>query len=201
MDELLPGVWHWTAYHEGIRQDVHSHLLEGPRALLDPMVPDEGLGWFADERRPERILLTNRHHLRHSDRFVEAFDCPVLCVEAGLHEFDADDPPVQGFAFGDEVAPGVTALEVGAICPDETALHAPAYSLVALADGAIRYGEELSFVPDFLMGDDPEGVKQGLRASFRRLCEQVEFENLVMAHGDPIVGGAREALAAFARAA
>lgn len=201
MDELLPGVWHWTAYHDGIRQEVHSHYLEAPRALLDPMLPEEGLDWFAGDRRPERIVLTNRHHLRHSPRFVEAFGCPVLCVETGLHEFGEDDPPVRGFAFGDEVAPGVTAIEVGAICPDETALHVPAYSLVAIADGAIRYGEELSFVPDFLMGDEPEGVKDGLRAAYRQLCEQVEFENLVLAHGTPIVGGAREALATFAGAA
>jgi hypothetical protein len=198
VEELLPGVWHWTAYHERIRQDVHSHYLEAPRALLDPMVPEEGLAWFEGDRRPERILLTNRHHLRHADRFVEAFGCPVLCTEAGLHEFGEGDPPVEGFAFGDDVAPGVTALEVGAICPDETALHAPGSSLVAMADGVIRYGEELSFVPDFLLGDDPEGVKQGLRASFRSLCDQVEFDNLVMAHGDPVLGGARKALADFA---
>jgi hypothetical protein len=198
VEELLPGVWHWTAYHEGIRQDVHSHYLEGPRALFDPMLPKEGLGWFEGRRRPERIVLTNRHHLRHAERFVEAFGCPVLCTEAGLHEFGEGDPPVEGFAFGDEVAPGVTALEVGAICPDETALHVPGSSLVAIADGVIRYGDELSFVPDFLLGDDPEGVKEGLRASFRRLCDRVEFDNLVMAHGDPVVGGARKALADFA---
>jgi hypothetical protein len=200
VDELLPGVWHWTAYHEGIRQDVHSHYLDEPRTLLDPMVPAEGLDWFEGDRRPERIVLTNRHHLRHSRRFVDAFGCRVLCVEPGLHEFDEGDPPVEGFAFGDEVAPGVTAVEVGAICPDETALHVPGSSLVAAADGVIRIGDELSFVPDFLMGDDAEGVKEGLRASYGGLCDRVEFDNLVMAHGAPLVGGARQALREFAGA-
>src|SRR5919201_5568888 len=124
MDEILPGVWHWTAYHRGIRQDVHSHFLAGPHALIDPMLPDEGLEWFEGAGRPERILLTNRHHYRHSDRFVEAFGCPVLCHEEGLHEF-AGGPDVEGGAFGDEFAPGVSALNVAAICPEETALYAP----------------------------------------------------------------------------
>ena len=34
-----------------------------------------------------------------------------------------------GFAFGDELAPGVRALEVGVLCPEETALH------IAVGDG------------------------------------------------------------------
>ena len=79
--EIAPGVWHWTAYHEGIRQQVHSHFLEAPRVLLDPMLPEEGFDPFEGDRRPERILLTNRHHLRHSERFVDAFGCRVLCSE------------------------------------------------------------------------------------------------------------------------
>ena len=196
MEEIVPGVWHWTAYHEGIGQDVHSHYLMGPRALIDPMLPDAGLDWFEGERRPERILLTNRHHYRHSDRFVERFGSVVLCHEDGLHEFEAG-PVVEGFAFGDEVAPGVTALEVAAICPDESALHVPDASLLSVADGVIRRRGELAFVPDALLGDDPESVREGLRRAYGGLCERYEFDNLVLAHGEPLVGGAAEALGAF----
>lgn len=196
MEEIVAGVWQWTVFHEGIRQEVHSHYLERPRALLDPMVPDEGLDWFRRDRRPERILLTNRHHYRHSARFVAEFGCPVLCSEPGLHEF-ADGQAVEGFSFGDVVAPGVTALEVGAICPDESALHFPEGSLLAVADGVIRYGGELSFVPDSLLGDDPEEVKRGLRSAYGGICERHDFENLTLAHGAPIVGGARDELGAF----
>ena len=197
MEEIVPGVWHWTAYHEGIRQEVHSHFLTGPRALLDPMLPAEGLEWFEGERRPERILLTNRHHYRQSGRFVEAFGCPVLCHEAGLHEFEGG-PDVEGFSFGEEVGPGVTAVEVAAICPEESALHLPEASLLSVADGVIRVGGELSFVPDYLLGDDPEGVKDGLGAAYGRICERLEFDNLVLAHGEPVIGDARAALQAFA---
>ena len=197
MEEVLPGVFHWSAYHEGIRQPVHSHYLSGPRALVDPMLPESGLDWFDGERRPERILLTNRHHYRHAERFVQAFGCPVLCHKAGLHEFEGG-PEVSGFGFGDEVAPGVVAREVGVLCAEETALHIVDAGALALADAVVRgAGGELSFVPDPLLGGDPEAVKRGLREALRGLLEH-DFETLLLAHGEPLVGSGRRALAAFA---
>ena len=48
--------------------------------------------------------------------------------------------------------------------------------------------------------DDPEETKEQLRASYRRLLG-LEFDLLLLAHGDPIVGGAHDALAAFVDAA
>jgi hypothetical protein len=198
MEEIRPGLLHWTAFHEGIRQDVHSAFHVPSGTLIDPMEPPGGL----DAIEPARIVLTNRHHYRHSDRFRDAFGCPVLCHEAGLHEFEGSGAHVDGFAWGDELAPGVTALEVGVLCPEESALHlADGASALAFADAVIRgrHGE-LGFVSDYLLGDDPAAVKDGLRASFRRLCEEQEFETLLLAHGDPIATGARTALRTFADA-
>jgi hypothetical protein len=198
MREIAPGIWHWTALHPKIKQEVSSYWIEPAAAIIDPMEPEEGLGWWEGRPRPARVVLTNRHHYRAADRFVEAFGCSVHCSEPGLHEFEGG-PDVQGFWFGEEVAPGITALEVDAICPDEAALHiALDQEALALADGAIRPGGDgtLSFVPDFLMGDDPEGVKTGLIDSYRRLLGR-SFEHLLLAHGNPVVGEGRAALAAF----
>ena len=193
--EILPGVFHWTAMHPNIHMDVSSYYLEEPRALIDPMLPQEGAEWFGGRTPPERILLTNRHHYRDSDRFRAEFDCPVLCSEPGLHEFE-DGPAVDGFSFGDEVAPGVTALEVGVICPDETALRADvAGGLLSIADGVISY-DGLRFVPDQLLGDDPDAVKRGLRGAYRALLDQ-EFDALLLAHGEPLARGGKRALREF----
>jgi hypothetical protein len=193
--EIAPGIWHWTGLHPKIKQEVSSYWVEPAAAVLDPMpLHEEG-------PRPERVLLTNRHHYRAADEFVEVFGCTVHCSEPGLHEFEGG-PEVQGFKFGEEVAPGITAHEVDAICPDETALHIAAeQEALAIADGAIRVGGggALTFVPDFLMGDDPEGVKAGLIDAYRRLVD-LRFEHLLLAHGNPIVGEGREALAAFVEA-
>jgi hypothetical protein len=196
MKEILPGIWHWTAYHERIGVDVSSYFVEGSGALIDPMEPGEGIEWLV-QHHPRRILLTNRHHYRHSDRLREQFGCPVLCHEAGLHEFEGG-PQVDGFAFGDEVADGIVAREVGAICPEETALHIMhGPGAISLADAVINQsGEGLAFVPDEYLGDDPEGVKRGLEASLRRLPEY-DYDALLLGHGEPIPAGGKAALAAY----
>lgn len=200
MEEIAPGIWHWTAFHEGIRSRVSSSYVQPSRALIDPMLPEDAAPeWFAD-RGVERILLTNRHHYRRSDRFVAALGCPVLCHEAGLHEFDGG-PDVQGFAFDDDVAPGIVAREVGAICPEETALHIQhGNGAVALADAVVNWPDRgLGFVPDELMGDDPEEVKRGLRTSLEKLL-RLDFDTLALAHGNPIAAGGKATLARFVEA-
>ena len=197
MNEVLPGVLHWTTHHEGIGARVHSHFAVESAALIDPRVPEGGVEEIARYGRPDRILLSNRHHLRHSERFADAFGCPIRCHEAGLWEFDGG-PHVQPFRFGDEVAPGITALEMGALTPEDTVFHLSAGpGALLFADGLIRRDDgTLAFVSDPLMGDDPEGVKRGLLASLRRLLDQ-DFDALLFAHGEPMASGGRAALEAF----
>ena len=200
MEEILPGLLHWTAFRETIGADVHSHYHAPSRTVLDPMVPLQGLEAF-DERGVERIVLTNRHHYRDADAYRERFGCSVHCHEAGLHEF-ADGREVEGFSFGDELAPGVRALEVGVLCPEETAVHLEGGgSALAFADAVVRgrHGE-LGFVSDDLLGDDPAGIRTGLRQAFYRLAREHEFEALLMAHGEPMRHAGRSALLTFAEA-
>jgi hypothetical protein len=195
MREIAPGLWHWTARHDHIRLDVSSYYLLAERVLIDAMLPSEGFAWFEEHAVPEHVLLTNRHHDRDAWRLRERFGCTVHCVRSGLHELEGRGP-VAAFDFGDELPGGIIAHEVDAICPDESALHIPAHRALACADGVVRGdGGELGFVPDFLM-DDPERTKEGLRASYRRLLE-LDFELLLLAHGEPIVSGANDALRAF----
>ncbi len=198
MDEVIPGIWHWSVLHPGIRQPVSSYFVEPAGALLDPMVPDDGLEWFAQrEPAPQQILLTSRHHYRHSDRFTAEFGCVVRCCRAGLHEFEGG-PAVEGFGFGDEPAPGVRAIELDAISPDDTVLHiAVGEGALAFADGLLRPGGgPLGFVPDAYMGDDPAAVKVGLRDALRGLLER-DFDTLLFAHGEPLPGGGKAALRDF----
>lgn len=203
MDEITPGVFDWTTFHEGIDQPVHSHHLADAGVLLDPREPAEGLDWFAAHGPPTRIVLTNRHHLRHSAAFAERFGCPILAHEAGLHDLP-DDGSITPFSFGDELAPGVVAHEVGVLCPEETAVHAAPRDgrpgVLALADCVVRWNGDLGFVPDFLLGDDADAVKRGVADRLLALCEELEFEVLLLAHGGPRASGGREELRAFAAA-
>ncbi len=183
--------------HPHIRMEVSSYYLAGERVLLDPMMPAAGAGWFREHGEPRDVVLTNRHHDRDAWRFRDEFGCTVHCVREGVHEL-ADRGPVSPFDFGDALPGGIVAHEVGVLCPDETALHIPAHAALACADGVVRWGSPdspLSFVPDWLM-DEPSLTRRGLLKAYRALLE-VEFDLLLLAHGDPVVGGAHAALTAF----
>ena len=190
MEQIAPGVYHWKATHPNLGVDVSAYWLPVLDLLLDPIaVPDEVEG-------VELIVLSCRHHARDSLEAAERFGATVMAPRTGMHEF-GDGAPVQPYDFGQPIAGrALTAHKVGALSPDETALHIPAVNALAIADGAIRYGEELHFVPDQYM-DDPEETKAGLKRGFARLADELDFDVLLLAHGDPIPSGGREALRRF----
>jgi|CZKG01.1.fsa_nt_gi hypothetical protein len=199
MREVLPGVFHWTAPHPKIHIEVSSYWLEDSGVLIDPLVPpQEGLDWFAERPvPPSAILLSNRHHYRESDRFAERFGCTVHCNRRGLHEF-SDEQAVEGFDVGEQLPGAAVAVEFGVICPDDTALYLPGVRAVVLADGIVRGGphgqqDKLGFVPDSLM-DDPPATKRGLLEACSRLLGELDFDSLLLAHGGPVIGDAREHL-------
>lgn len=202
--EILPGVHHWTTIHPAIEIAVSSYFVEGASTLLDPLVPKEGLEWFGARATPARVLLTNRLHSRHTKQFVDAFGCEVWTNREGLHHFGPNgeirDLEPRGFEAGAMLEGGIQSHPVGVLCPDETAFTIPGPEpVLAIADGVVRNGDgPLIFVPDFLMGDDPEAVKRGLKAVYRRILESdASFDHLLLAHGDPWIGGGRAAFRDF----
>jgi hypothetical protein len=196
MEEIAPGLWHSSVRHPQIHMNVSSYYLASERVAIDPLLAPDGIAWFESHTTPEHVLLTNRHHDRDAWRLHEAFDSTIHCIRNGLHEL-AGRGPVTAFDFGDELPGGVVVHEVDAICPDETALHIPAHRALACADGVVRWrdGASLGFVPDELM-DNPEETKAGLREAYGRLLE-LDFDLLLLAHGDPVVSGGNAALRAF----
>jgi hypothetical protein len=197
MEEILPGVWHWTATHPSTGSEVSSYWVRPAKSVIDALLPEEGIDAFSEEP-PDHVLLSNRHHLRHGEVIAVELGCTIHCSNPGLHEFD-DGPDVFGFDFGKEVVPGIEAIEIGAICPDESALLIRDARALAIADGVRHYDGQMDFFSDRLLGDDPEGVKDGLRRAYTGILD-LDFDNLLFAHGDPIVGGGKDALRRFAEA-
>ncbi|SRR5581483_7404841 len=198
MEEILPGIFHWTTFHEGIEQDVHSYYIaaSNPAVLIDPRIPSEGLNRFKTHKPPKHIYLTNRHHYRHSGQFVDCYGTIVWCHKDGLHEFIRGEK-VRAFNHGDELPGGILALEVGVLCPEETAFYIPlGEGILSIGDAIIRDDDELGFVPDYLMGDDPEAVKRGLRKAFLAHLKR-DFDHLLFAHGKPWIGNAKSGLRRF----
>jgi glyoxylase-like metal-dependent hydrolase (beta-lactamase superfamily II) len=197
MNEILPGIYHWTAEHPKIGFAVSSYFVAESGTVLDPMVPPEaGLDWFADERPVQAIALTNRHHDREAAAYCERFGIgPVLVPESGLQEFEEKALDVRGYAPGEEIIPGILAHEVGAICPDDMALEIRSAGALAMADGLVHFDDGVRFVRDSYM-DDPQQTKRGLTQSLELLLD-VDFDTLLFAHGMPIVGDGKRALRDF----
>jgi glyoxylase-like metal-dependent hydrolase (beta-lactamase superfamily II) len=191
VNEIAPGIYHWAARHPHTGLDASSYWVPSLRVLIDPIaVPDQ-------VEEVEEILLSNRHHLRDSLAARERFGATVRAPRTGMHEFGEHDP-IEPYDFGDELAGGgAMAYEVGSICPDEAALYLPSVKALSVADGVQHYDAELGFFSDDLM-DEPEKTKEGLKRAYRHLTEELDFEHLLPAHGDPIVGEGRERLREFA---
>ena len=195
MQELLPGLHHWYATHPNHGSQVSCHHLDGSGTTFDPLLPDEGIEWF-DDHRPERIVLSTRHHLRHAEQIAERYDCPILAHNDGLHEF-GDGPAVEGFGFEQRLAGDVRTLTMDSISPDDTAL------LLEVDAGAVLFADSvtnkggLGFVSDRLIGDDPAAVKRQILERVSQILDREDFDLLLFAHGDPVAGAGKDALREF----
>jgi hypothetical protein len=197
MQEIVPGIHHWTAFRDIIGMTVSSYWIEPAGVVIDPMVPDEGLERF--ERAdvgPQQVVLTTGLHIRHAERFAEASSIPIRAPREAAHRV-GDSLTFDPYTDHEELARGVRAVQLGVLCPDEYALHVTiTEGAVSFADGLHHYGGVLGFFSDDLLGDDPEAVKRGLEQQLQALLER-DFDHLLFAHGDPIVGGGKSALRDF----
>jgi glyoxylase-like metal-dependent hydrolase (beta-lactamase superfamily II) len=90
-------------------------------------------------------------------------------------------------------------LHIGVLCEDEGALHIDVGAgALVLADAVHHSRNGLAFFADGLLGDDPESIKQGLKAALGAVADSLEFDALLLAHGEPLASGGRAALQEFA---
>ena len=198
MQQLIPGVFHWNVFHEPINTHVSSYYVESARALIDPKLPAEGLDALPGE--PSQILLSSGHHLRDAVAIGETLQIPIRASSAARdHLSAADAKRVTAWEEGaGEVAPGITAIAIGVLASDEGALHIDSEPGALLVADAVTHSDTgLAFFPDPLLGDDPEGIKEGLQAALGAVLAAFTFDALLFAHGEPMAAGGRAALEEF----
>jgi hypothetical protein len=186
MEEVLPGIHHWTGHDPTeVRAPVHSHYIEPAGVLVDPTVPDEGLGAFDGMVRPQQVVLTNHRHVRDAERFRDAFDCTIRVPLRAMAEFGALE--AEPFNDADDVACGVTAIEIGKLGPDETVLYIThGGGALAFGDGLVHPpGGPIGLPPDDLLGNNPERKRKALKDAFTGLLLR-DFDALLFAHGAPL---------------
>jgi hypothetical protein len=196
MDEILPGVHHWSARHPEIGITVHSYYLARARTALDPLLP-EGAGPDSLPGEVDQVVLSIGLHTRSAPEF----GVPIRIPREGMHRFEGRGITVEPFDDGEEIGPGLRARRVAGIAPDDYALHLDeGPGVIAFADAVINESG-VAFVPDDLMGDDPAAVKAATLDALEALLAEEEFDALLFAHGPPIASGGRAALEGFVREA
>jgi hypothetical protein len=199
MEEIAPGIHHWTAQHPEIDLRVSSYYVEPAGLLIDPLEPEDGLDFFDSlDRPPQQVALTIGLHWRHSDRFRDRYGATIRAPASGMHRFEGTGREAEPFESGEEIAPGVTAIEMGGIAPDDTAMHiGHGGGALVFADSLIHMGGVLGFVPDEFM-EDPEEEKREIREALRGVLERdLDYEVLLFAHGDPLPDRGQAALRDF----
>ena len=197
LSEVVPGILHWSGEHPNHGQLVHSAYVTEQRVAIDPIAADGLAAALRDAGGVQQIVLTNRHHLRGAADLAAELEAALRVPRAGLHEFEGPGAPeVVAYDWGEEIADGVIAHEVGSLAPDDGALHiANGDGALALADSVMMDAQGLGFVPDGLM-DDPEETKRGLIVALRRLLD-MRWDTLLFAHGAPIPAAGKAALSEF----
>lgn len=212
--ELQPRLWRWTGRHpdwtpgeggeEGWEEEVACLYLEAPAAvvLIDPLVPPEDRDRFLEHLdrdvaragRPVEILLTIHWHERSAHELASRYEGTVWAFERSLHRLGA--APHRTFGSGTELPGGVRAFDAKA--RDEAVLWLPEHG--ALVTGDVLLGDAqggLALCPaSWLNGEDSHAR---LRTALAPLLD-LRVESVLPGHGEPVLAGAREALARALRA-
>lgn len=192
MEELLPGLWRWTARHPAWNpggepggvddwpEEVGSVAYAAPRALVlvDPLIPDPR-GTFLDELdalverqgKPVAVLQTIRFHSRGIDELERRY-ANRLTVDPGP---GVDPMPIAG--AGETM---VWLGDVRALVPGDRLLGDGAGGLRMSPDSWMRYLDL---------------DQAGLAAALRPLLD-LPVEAVVVSHGEPVLTNGRAAIAA-----
>ena len=196
-EELRPGLRRWTAWHEEWKQVVGSAIYLGGETIcvFDPLVPDDlerDLDRTVKGDRAVHVFVTVRFHTRSAGDVARRYDATLWAPSRGRapierragvapRTFRPGDPlpgeiEAFGTAHGSEVLFWVTALRTlvagDAILGDES--------------GGLRLCP-----PSWVDGEER---LERLRVSLLPLLE-LPVESVVVSHGEPVLEGARKALA------
>lgn len=199
VQEIAPGLWRWTGFHEEWRQDVGCVYLEAPDAvvLIDPLVPpeDEERFWAALDRdveraaRPVEVLVTVYWHTRSAARIAERYQARIRAHAKARRTVGRRAGRIVPFEPGDALPGGVEAMlgrwsEVVYWLPQQRTI-VTGDVVLGSDDGGLRFCPE-SWSP-----------KAGGHAAWRRnLLPLLDLpvERVLPSHGQPVLDDAAGAL-------
>jgi uncharacterized cupin superfamily protein len=190
----IPRAYMWSAWQPDRGMAFNSYLFErdGGAVAVDPLpLDDESLQYVESLGGVQRIVLTNRDHVRAAQALRERFGARVLAHEPEAERFGI--PIDQTFADGDEVFQGAVAIALPhGKTPGEIALYLPSARAAVVGDALIGApAGTLSLLPDSKL-EDPHKLLRQLRKLWG-----LELDALLLCDGAPIFHGADAALRTF----
>jgi hypothetical protein len=218
MNEIAPGIFHWTARHPEWRSSVeevqsYALVIDGALVLVDPQLPPHAdphrspllmeLDARAADARRVHVIAVSPYHTRDSEdlchRWREGRPTALWGhprVRARLRREDTElcEIPRTGGAEGADFAGGLArAFTISRPKRQETPVYLPRARALAFADAVVGDGVGLRVWNETEIGHD--SLRSRLHPTLRPLLE-FDVGHVLVTHGPPVVERGREALAA-----
>jgi hypothetical protein len=208
MDELTKGLWRWTARHPewhpgefGAEVACFAAQAGDTTILIDPLLPADPSSVLAviDDAVGDRlaILITIPYHVRSAEELWRRY---AGDAETTIHGHPAaakrleDRSAFHAIERGTPLPGGATAHTIGKPRRYETPLHLPSHKALVFGDAVAESGGRLVVWSSERIDDK---VERFYRERFNPTLEpllELDFDNVLVTHGQPVLGGGRRAL-------
>lgn len=192
MIQLADGAYAWSAFNADKRFNFNGHILRTSEGtvIVDPVpFSADDLAYIeAAGLKPDALVITNRNHLRDRAEVVRRWTIPTF-----IHALEVEGAgitPDKTVVDGDKIF-GLVCVHLPGKSPGEIGLYWPERRLFLLGDALIAPYGALKTVPAEKQ-DDPAALKRSLE-----LLRTYDFDHLLVGDGDPLLGDAKSAVAAF----
>jgi hypothetical protein len=211
MNEIVPGIWRWTARHPewhpgefGAEVACFAARAEGATLLIDPLLPPED-GQAAevldtlDAAVEDRvaILITIPYHVRSSEELWRRYRKDA---ETTIHGHRACAKRLEDRSAFSEIETGVplpggaTAHTIGKPRRHEMPLHLPSHGALVFGDAVVEWeGRVRVWATEKIDAKVERFHRERFNPTLEPLLD-LGADNLLMTHGEPIMGGGTEAL-------
>jgi len=197
-EELRPGLWRWTAYHEEWKKEVAAVAVasDSELVLIDPLLAgdqwqqlEQGLG-----QRQLHVLLTIHWHARSAAEVAERFDGARIWAHSRNRAAVGRRTPVTDvFRLGDDLPAGLAPIE--ARPRSEVLFWEPRSRALIVGDALLGDGEKgdglhtcpASWLPASTNLDE---LRESLRVALA-----LPLELVLPSHGAPVLADAGRELA------
>ena len=211
MQKLTDGLWRWTARHPewhpgefGAEVASFAARAEGALLLIDPLLPEDedaaaSVLEVLDSQVGDRvaILISVPYHVRSSEELWRRYR---RNAEVTIHGHPAAAKRLNDRSAFKEIEPGtplpggVTAHPIGKPKRHETPLHLPSHDALVFGDAVAEDGGSLKvWTSDKVDAKVERFYRERFNPTLEPLLE-LGADNVLVTHGQPIMGGGTEAL-------